>query len=66
MKRDEYDLTLVNFASLIPILDQFFTYPLHGKQVFFSIDPKEKGWKVVLWKRTLQEMCYRKRFKLTL
>jgi hypothetical protein len=38
----------VNFSSLIPILDQFLISPLHVEQVFFSIDPKERAWKVVL------------------
>jgi hypothetical protein len=50
MKRDEYDFTLVNFASLSPNSYQFFAFPLHVEQVLFSIDPKERGWKVILWK----------------
>jgi hypothetical protein len=51
MKKDKYDFTFVNFASLIPISNQFFAFPLHVKQVFFSIGLKERGWKVVLWKK---------------
>jgi len=47
IKIDEYNFTLVNFNSLIPIS---FAFPIHVEQVFFSIDPKEKGWKVVLRK----------------
>lgn len=50
MKRDEYGFTLVNFTSLIPILDQSFAFPLHVKQVLFAKDPKERGSKVVLHK----------------
>jgi hypothetical protein len=33
MKKDEYNFTLVNFSSLIPISDQFFAFPLHVEQV---------------------------------
>lgn len=51
MKRDEYGFTFINFASLIPISDQSFAFPLHVNQVFFSNDPKERGWKVVLKKK---------------
>jgi hypothetical protein len=36
MKKNEYDWKLVNFAPLIPSLDQFFISPLHEEQVFFS------------------------------
>jgi hypothetical protein len=50
IKRNEYNFTLVNFNSLIPICDQSFVFPIHVEQVFFFIDPKEKGWKVVLRK----------------
>ncbi len=50
MKKDKYDFTFVNFASLIPISNQFFAFPLHVKQVFFAKDPKESGSKVVLHK----------------
>jgi hypothetical protein len=41
----------VNFGSLIPILDQYFAFPLHVEHVFFSsCDSRERGWKVVLRK----------------
>ncbi len=43
VKRYKYGFTLGNFNSLIPISYQFFTFPIHVKQVFFSIDPKEKA-----------------------
>jgi hypothetical protein len=46
MNKNEYDLKLVNFAPLIPILDQFFISPLHVEQVFFSYRPKGKGLEV--------------------
>jgi hypothetical protein len=35
VKRDEYSFTLVNFGSLIPILDQSFAFPIHVEHVFF-------------------------------
>ncbi len=35
VKRDEYDFTLVNLESLIPILDYSFAFPLHVDQIFF-------------------------------
>jgi hypothetical protein len=60
MKGDKYDFTLINFTSLIPILNQFFTFPLHVKQVFFFIDPKEKVWKVVLWKEPYKRCVIKK------
>jgi hypothetical protein len=50
IKRDEYGFTLVNFNSLIPIFDQSFVFPIHVEQVFFSSDPKERVWKVILCK----------------
>jgi len=50
IKCDEYNFTLVNFSSLIPILDAFFVFPLHVEQVFFASNPKEQGWKVVFCK----------------
>ncbi len=41
----------MNFGSLIPILDQYFAFPLHVEHVFFSsCDSRERGWKVVLRK----------------
>jgi hypothetical protein len=50
IKKDEYGFTFVNFTSLIPISNQSVTFPIHVQQVFFSNDPKEQGWKVVLHK----------------
>ncbi len=50
MKQDEYGFTFINFASLIPISDQSFVFPLHVDQVVFCNDPKERGWKLVLRK----------------
>jgi hypothetical protein len=44
MKKNEYDLKLLNFAPLIAILDQFFI-----SKFSFLIDPNERAWKVVLW-----------------
>ncbi len=42
---------LHKFSFLIPISKQFFIFPLHVKQVFFSrCDSRERGWKIVLWK----------------
>jgi hypothetical protein len=42
IKGNEYDFTLVNFNSLIPIFNQFFVFPIHVEQVVFLADPKEK------------------------
>jgi hypothetical protein len=50
VKRDEHNFTFVNFNSPIPIFDQSFAFPIHVEQVLFSVDPKEKRWKVVLHK----------------
>ncbi len=50
VKKDEYGFILINFGSLIPIWNQTFAFPLHVDQVFFSNDPKERGWKVVVRK----------------
>jgi hypothetical protein len=58
MKKNEYDLKLVNFAPLIPILNQFFISPLHVEQVFFSY--KEKGLEGCFMERTPREACYKK------
>jgi hypothetical protein len=59
VKRDEYGFTFVNFVSLNPIYDQSFAFPLHVDQMFFSSNPKERGWKMVLKKKqygTLQSL----------
>ncbi len=53
IKRDEYDFTFVNFNSFIPFSNASFVFPIHIEQVFFSKDPKEKGWKVILQKDPL-------------
>jgi len=50
IKKDEYGFTFVNFTSLIPISNQSITFPIHVEQSFFSSDPKEQRWKVVLCK----------------
>ncbi len=50
VKQNEYGFTLVNFASIIPISNQSFGFPLHVDQIFFPSDPKERGWKIILWK----------------
>jgi hypothetical protein len=51
IKRNEYVFTFANFASLILISDQYFVFPLHVEQVFFSrCDSRERGWKIILWK----------------
>jgi hypothetical protein len=50
IKKDEYGFTFVDFTSLIPISNQFFAFVIHVKQVFFSKDPKERSWKVILQK----------------
>jgi hypothetical protein len=50
IKRDKYGFTLVNFTSFILILDQSFALLINMEQVFFSKDPKERNWKVILWK----------------
>ncbi len=50
VKWDEYGFTFIKFTSLIPIFNQSFAFPLHVDQMFFSNDPKERGWKVVLKK----------------
>jgi hypothetical protein len=60
MKKNEYDLKLINFAPLIPILDQFFISPLHVEQVFFSYRPKGKGLEVCFMERTPQVARYKK------
>jgi hypothetical protein len=60
MKKNEYDLKLVNFAPLIPILDLFFISPLHVEQVFFSYRPKGKGLEGCLMERTPWQACYKK------
>lgn len=51
IKHGEYGFTLVNFSSsLIPISNASFAFPFHVKQVFFALNPKERGWKVVICK----------------
>jgi hypothetical protein len=50
VKQNEYGFIFVNFAFLIPILDQSFAFPTTCRSSFFLSDPKEKGWKIVLWK----------------
>ncbi len=60
MKKNEYDLKLVNFAPLIPILDQFSISPLHVKQVFFSYGSKRKSLENDFMERTPRESCYKK------
>ncbi len=50
IKRHKYNFTLDNFNSLILIFDQSFAFPIHVEQVFFSANPKEKRWKVVICK----------------
>jgi len=60
MKKNEYDLKLVNFAPLIPILDHFFISPLDVEQVFFSYRPKGKRLEVWFMERTPQVARYKK------
>jgi len=60
MKKNEYNLKLVNFAPLIPILDQFFISPWHVEQVFFSYRPKGKGLEGCFMERTPGEACHKK------
>ncbi len=48
MKRDEYGFTLVNFNEMLPFSKDFFAFPIHLEQIFFSHDPSELRWKVVL------------------
>ncbi len=50
VKRDEYDFTLVNSNSLIPISDQSFIFPIHVEQMFFLLIQRKKKWNVVLCK----------------
>jgi hypothetical protein len=50
VKREEYGFTFVNFTSFIPTSNLSCTFPIHVEQVFFSKDPKERKWKVVLQK----------------
>jgi hypothetical protein len=50
----EYGFMLVNFSSLITILDQSFVFPLQ-KQVFFSTDPI-KGLESNIMERSLWEI----------
>ncbi len=59
MKKNKYDLKLLNFAPLIPILDQFFISPLHVEQVCFSYRPKWKGLEVCFMEWTPREACYK-------
>jgi len=44
VKQNEYGFTLVNFASIIPISNQSFIFPLHVDQIFFLVTlRKEDG-----------------------
>ncbi len=47
IKKNEYNFTLVNFNSLIPISNQSFSFPTHVITSVFLVDPKEKRWKVI-------------------
>ncbi|CAK9867534.1 unnamed protein product [Sphagnum jensenii] len=42
IKRDEYDFTLVDFTSFIPISNQIFAFTIHVEKVFFSKRHKGK------------------------
>jgi hypothetical protein len=60
MKRNKYGFTLVNFASLIPILNQSFCFPIACKTSFIFYRPKGKGLQGCFVKKTPKEVCYRK------
>lgn len=45
VKQNEYGFILVNFAFLIPILDQCFAFPLHVDCLFFKVTPRKKDGK---------------------
>ena len=49
VKKDEWGFTLANFRSMVPFGYESLAFPIHCKQVFFSDDEDEPGWKVVLW-----------------
>jgi len=55
MKRDKYDFTLVNFASLIPISNQSFCFPIACRTSFLFYRPKGKGLEGCFTKKTLKK-----------
>jgi len=55
IKRNEYGFTLVNFSSLIPILDQSFAIPLHVENNFFLMTCKKRV-EGITTKKSLWEM----------
>jgi hypothetical protein len=60
IKRDEYDFTLLDFTSLIPISNQSFAFLIHVEQVFFSKRHKGKKLEGNSMEGSLWEMHHRK------
>ncbi|KAG8491052.1 hypothetical protein CXB51_014206 [Gossypium anomalum] len=53
IKKDQFGFTMVNFSRLIhtgqQLMDEPYVFSSQVKQVFYSKDPTDEGWYVVLW-----------------